>query len=135
MTPRSASGARASIARAPSVTTVESLDDLVACFSRAARSRASDWRVGTEHEKIGLSRDDSRAACPSRARAASRGCSQRVAEAGRLDAASTRAGTSIALEKDGASITLEPGGQLELSGAPLRTIHETCERVPARTSR
>ena len=33
----------------------------------------------------------------------------------------------IALEKDGASITLEPGGQLELSGAPLRTIHETCD--------
>jgi glutamate--cysteine ligase len=33
----------------------------------------------------------------------------------------------IALEKDGASITLEPGGQFELSGAPLRTIHETCD--------
>jgi glutamate--cysteine ligase len=33
----------------------------------------------------------------------------------------------IALEKAGASITLEPGGQLELSGAPLRTIHETCD--------
>ena len=29
--------------------------------------------------------------------------------------------------KDDASITLEPGGQLELSGAPLRTIHETCD--------
>jgi glutamate--cysteine ligase len=36
------------------------------------------------------------------------------------------AGSLIALEKDGASITLEPGGQLELSGAPLRTIFETC---------
>ena len=28
-----------------------------------------------------------------------------------------------------ASVTLEPGGQLELSGAPLRTIHETCCEV------
>ena len=37
----------------------------------------------------------------------------------------------IALEKDGASITLEPGGQLELSGAPLRTIHETCDEFHA----
>ena len=32
----------------------------------------------------------------------------------------------IALAKDGASITLEPGGQLELSGAPLLTTFETC---------
>ena len=35
----------------------------------------------------------------------------------------------IALRKDGASITLEPGGQLELSGAPLRTIHETWKEL------
>jgi glutamate--cysteine ligase len=35
-------------------------------------------------------------------------------------------GEIIALERDGASITLEPGGQLELSGAPLRNVHETC---------
>jgi glutamate--cysteine ligase len=32
----------------------------------------------------------------------------------------------IALAKDGASVTLEPAGQLELSGAPLETIHQTC---------
>ena len=30
----------------------------------------------------------------------------------------------IALEKDGASITLEPGGQFELSGGPMRTVAE-----------
>ena len=30
---------------------------------------------------------------------------------------------------DGGSITLEPAGQLELSGAPLETIHQTCEEV------
>lgn len=35
-------------------------------------------------------------------------------------------GEIIALQRDGASITLEPGGQFELSGKPLRTIHETC---------
>ncbi len=32
----------------------------------------------------------------------------------------------VGLERSGASITLEPGGQLELSGAPLLTLHETC---------
>ena len=32
----------------------------------------------------------------------------------------------IALERDGASVSLEPAGQFELSGAPLQTIHEIC---------
>jgi len=35
----------------------------------------------------------------------------------------------IALKKDKQSITLEPGGQLELSGAPLENIHQTCSEV------
>jgi glutamate--cysteine ligase len=37
--------------------------------------------------------------------------------------------TLIGLKKGGANVSLEPGGQLELSGAPLRTIHGTCEEV------
>ncbi len=39
------------------------------------------------------------------------------------------AGKLIGLEKDGANVSLEPGGQLELSGAPVETIHETCDEV------
>lgn len=35
-------------------------------------------------------------------------------------------GQVVELRREGASITLEPGGQLELSGAPLRNVHETC---------
>ena len=38
-------------------------------------------------------------------------------------------GQVIALRQDGAAITLEPGGQVELSGAPLETIHQTCDEV------
>ena len=38
-------------------------------------------------------------------------------------------GNIIALRKDNQSITLEPGGQLELSGAPLENIHQTCSEV------
>ena len=38
-------------------------------------------------------------------------------------------GNIIALTMDGCSITLEPGGQFELSGAPLETIHQTCSEV------
>ena len=45
---------------------------------------------------------------------------QRVEERGKLIALS---------EATGCSVTLEPGGQVELSGAPLETIHETCDEV------
>ena len=35
----------------------------------------------------------------------------------------------VALEKDGSSITLEPGGQIELSGSPKDNSFETCKEV------
>ena len=35
----------------------------------------------------------------------------------------------IGLTQNGASLSLEPGGQFELSGAPLKTVHETCAEV------
>jgi glutamate--cysteine ligase len=38
-------------------------------------------------------------------------------------------GNTIALTKGTCNISLEPGGQLELSGAPLETIHQTCDEV------
>src|ERR1700744_3260042 len=38
-------------------------------------------------------------------------------------------GNIIGLTQNGASLSLEPGGQFELSGAPLRTIHETSSEV------
>lgn len=31
--------------------------------------------------------------------------------------------------QDGQSVSLEPGGQFELSGAPLDTLHQTCAEV------
>lgn len=35
----------------------------------------------------------------------------------------------IGVQLDGQSVTLEPGGQFELSGAPVETIHQTCAEV------
>ena len=35
----------------------------------------------------------------------------------------------IGAVKDGQSVTLEPGGQFELSGAPLANLHQTCSEV------
>jgi len=103
---------------------IEGVDDLVALFE-AAEKPPERWRVGTEHEKIGLRADDYSPVPYEGERGigalleviAREDDWQRVFEGDHL----------IALEKAGASITLEPGGQLELSGAPLRTIHETCD--------
>lgn len=35
----------------------------------------------------------------------------------------------IGCKRDGQSVTLEPGGQFELSGAPLENLHQTCDEV------
>jgi len=86
----------------------------------------ADWRIGTEHEKFGFRLDDLRPPTWEGERGIgvllegmTRFGWQRVEEHGKL----------IALLRDTASVTLEPAGQLELSGAPLETIHDTCCEV------
>ncbi|MEZ5832144.1 MAG: glutamate--cysteine ligase [Dongiaceae bacterium] len=85
-----------------------------------------DWRIGTEHEKFVFDLKTLRTVSyeqPNGIGALLRGLQrfgwQPVEEHGNV----------IALVMDGCSITLEPGGQFELSGAPLRSIHETCAEV------
>jgi len=87
----------------------------------------ADWRIGTEHEKFGYDKDtllplpyDG----PRSVKAMLEGLRDAFNWAPVLEA-----GNIIGLEKDGANVSLEPGGQLELSGAPLETIHETCDEV------
>jgi len=100
-------------------------EQLVQFLSEGGRPER-DWRIGTEHEKFGFRLDDLRAPTWDGERgiaALLQGLTrfgwQPVSESGKL----------IALLRDGASVTLEPAGQLELSGAPLSTIHETCCEV------
>lgn len=85
------------------------------------------WRIGTEHEKFGYCRD-SLNPLPydgdRSVKAVLNGLRDRFGWSPLEEA-----GNIIGLEKDGANISLEPGGQLELSGAPLETIHETCDEV------
>ncbi|PKM14500.1 MAG: glutamate--cysteine ligase [Gammaproteobacteria bacterium HGW-Gammaproteobacteria-2] len=88
----------------------------------------ADWRIGTEHEKFGFQLDDLRPLSFDGERgieAVLRGL------AANGWAPITEHGHIIALSRDGASVTLEPAGQLELSGAPLASIHETCAEVSA----
>jgi glutamate--cysteine ligase len=107
---------------------IGSVEDLVQ-FVRSGEKPPEAWRVGTEHEKIGL-REDGFDVVPFEGE---RGIEALLVSIAEVDGWSPvlEAGRTIALEKDGASITLEPGGQLELSGAPLRTIHQTCDEFHA----
>ncbi len=86
-----------------------------------------DWRIGTEHEKFGYCKKTQKP-LPYEGEKSIKS----VLEALRDQFSWTpvlEAGNIIGLEKNGANISLEPGGQLELSGAPLSSIHETCDEV------
>ena len=102
---------------------IESVEDLVA-FLRAGEKPPEAWRVGTEHEKIGLHAADLSPVDYEGERGIG-SLLQRIADRAGWEPI-FEDGNVIALKRGGASITLEPGGQLELSGAPLRTIFETC---------
>ena len=110
---------------------IASRDELVAYLEAGAKPK-SDWRIGTEHEKFGFYRSD-HAPVPYDGRArhprlARRRCSERFGwDAGPRERQHHRA--AAARIAQGGVISLEPGGQLELSGAPLETVHETYEEL------
>ena len=86
-----------------------------------------DWRIGTEHEKFGYCRDTLKPLPydgERSIRAVLEGLRDRYGWSPVLEG-----GLIIGLEKNGANVSLEPGGALELSGAPLETIHQTCDEV------
>ncbi len=84
------------------------------------------FRIGTEHEKFGFRLDDL-SPLPYGGPAGIEAVLGRLTSFGWDEV--READKLIALTKDGASVSLEPGGQLELSGAPLATIHQTCGEV------
>jgi glutamate--cysteine ligase len=95
-------------------------DALIAYFGGGAKPR-SEWRVGTEYEKIGVDRKTGRAARyygPRGIEAVLRRLADRFGWIPRLEGEHV-----IALEGRRATITLEPGGQLELSGEACDSIH------------
>ena len=108
-------------------TTVETSSELSSYLESGCKPE-SDWKLGTEHEKFGYTLDDLRPLAYSGDRGI-RTILTRLAED--FDWRPVMEdGLPIALLDDtGASITLEPGGQLELSGALLDTIHQTCTEV------
>src|SRR5208282_3522179 len=109
---------------------IESRDELVTYIEQGEKPRAQ-WRIGTEHEKFPFYREGLRPVPyegPAGIRALLEGTAERSGWRPVYDGEHV-----IALEDPscalGGSITLEPGGQFELSGAPLQTVFQTCEEV------
>jgi glutamate--cysteine ligase len=104
---------------------IESRAQLVEFLTSGVRAR-DDWRIGTEHEKFGFRTDDLRAPTFD----GERGIEALLKGLTRFGWAPVEEhGRVIALTRDGASVSLEPAGQLELSGAELETLHDTCRET------
>jgi glutamate--cysteine ligase len=104
--------------------------ELVEYLASGARSKG-DWRIGTEHEKFGFRLDDLRPPTFD----GERGIEVLLNGLTRFGWTPVQEhlgqgpGRTIALLKGDASVTLEPAGQLELSGGQLETVHQTCCEV------
>ncbi len=101
------------------------LEDLAGYLAAGAKPKTA-WRIGAEHEKFGFIKGTCERLPydgPQGIRAMLEGLTRfgwtPVEEDGHV----------IALSRDGASISLEPGGQFELSGAPLDDIHLICDET------
>jgi glutamate--cysteine ligase len=104
---------------------IESLDQLVLPMIGGEKP-PERWRIGTEHEKLVFKHADHRAPSydePCGIRDLLGGLEKfgwsPVEEGGKV----------IALKGADGAVSLEPAGQLELSGAPLETLHQTCEET------
>ena len=106
--------------------TVETRDDLVRWIAAGEKPK-SDWRIGTEHEKF-VFRTGSLAPVSYDGPDGIRALMEELIK--RHGWIAIREGENIiALRRPdgekGGTISLEPGGQFELSGAPVETLHET----------
>ncbi len=99
-------------------------EDLVEWMAEGAKP-ASEWRCGAEHEKFVFRLND-HAPVPY----APGGIKALLDGMTRFGWTPVMEGDNvIALERGKANVSLEPGGQFELSGAPLETVHDICEET------
>jgi glutamate--cysteine ligase len=105
---------------------IDSFEQLVEPMRRGEKPKA-DWRIGTEHEKLVYKRADANGV--RRAPAYDEPCGIRDLLMGMTEFGWTpveEGGNVIALKGADGAVSLEPAGQLELSGAPLKNLHQTC---------
>ncbi|WP_133365462.1 glutamate--cysteine ligase [Qipengyuania sediminis] len=101
---------------------IEGVEDLVAPMI-AGEKPPERWRIGTEHEKLVFRQADHRAPAydePGGIRDLLLGLREFGWEPVEEN------GTVIAMRGADGTVSLEPAGQLELSGAPLENLHQTC---------
>ncbi|CAL4903069.1 unnamed protein product [Urochloa decumbens] len=98
-------------------------DDLVAYLASGCKPK-ENWRIGTEHEKFGFEVDTLRPIKYDQIRDILNGLAERFDWDKIMEEDNV-----IGLKQGKQSISLEPGGQFELSGAPLETLHQTCAEV------
>jgi glutamate--cysteine ligase len=104
---------------------IQSRDDLVRHLAQGSKPRDA-WRIGTEHEKFVYDLNTHKPL----AYEGKPGIRQLLEGMQRFGwQPILEAGNIIGLTQNAASLSLEPGGQFELSGAPVRTVHETCAEV------
>ena len=109
----------------PSGVPIESKSQLIDDLISGCTPRES-WRIGTEHEKFAFRLSDKKR-LPYEG---GDGIGEILSRLTRFGWTPIKEqGKTIALHLNGCAITLEPGGQFELSGAPLETIHQTCEEL------
>src|SRR3954462_1867788 len=112
------------------LTPIESRDELVAWFAEGAKPK-SQWRIGTEHEKFAFTTDGNRPV-PYEGQRSIRalliGMQHLLGWEPIMDGPNI---IGLADVTGGGAISLEPGGQFELSGAPVESVHQTASELMA----
>ncbi len=99
--------------------------DLVAHLESGSKPDRSTWRIGTEHEKFAFY-PDTLEPVPYEGERGIGALLDNLADKYKWKRVKEGAKTIALAEDNSSSITLEPGGQFELSGAPLEHLHQTC---------
>src|SRR5712672_18011 len=110
------------------MTPIERRAELVAWFETGIKP-PSEFRLGTEHEKFAFTVADNRPV-PYEGASSIRSLLEGLQRAMGWEPI-TESGNIIGLfdAAKGGAISLEPGGQFELSGAPVETVHQTCSEL------
>jgi glutamate--cysteine ligase len=112
----------------PKAQPIRSLDQLLVPFHEAMKP-VDRHRIGAEAEKFGVDAVTGAPLPYEGERSVLTVLESLVEKHGWQPDYETPGGPLIALTRAGASVTLEPGGQLELSGATLENIHQTCAEM------
>ncbi|GMH35611.1 hypothetical protein BSKO_03479 [Bryopsis sp. KO-2023] len=123
---RNVDKSRFRVVRAAPAATSDALltkEDLVNYLSSGCKPK-SDWRIGTEHEKFVIVKEDKTRAQYSHIKEVLYGLVKRFGWEPIKEGENI-----IGVKLDGQSVTLEPSGQFELSGAPVANLHQTCGEV------